>query len=183
MIKMIHPSTKLSLTTLGIITGVFLAGCSPQGNHTEATMENSLLDTSLILPSPLEPTHTIPELSSSTLPEDTSVVLQGRIGGTLKPFTDGFAVFVLADEAVMFCDEMGDDHCPTPWDACCEDPAKLKIHRLTVQFTDETGFPLNQSLQGWNGLSENQTVTVKGNIQRQADGHPLLIATGIRPRD
>lgn len=100
----------------------------------------------------------------------------GQIGGADKPFIEGYAGFILADESIMFCDETGDDdHCSTPWDACCEDPDKVTANRLTVQFTDETGNPIAGNLKGISALSELDIVTVKGTVAEGSDEKNLVI--------
>lgn len=110
-----------------------------------------------------------------------AVLVAGRVGGSLEPLSGDFAGFVMADEDIVFCDEMGEkSHCPTPWDACCEDPEKIAASRAFVQFVDEYGAPLQVNLREAAGLKENDQVVVKGFLS--ADSTPdnrIIIAQGI----
>lgn len=146
-----------------------LAGCGPQtgasGSPASASTPASPppdLD-ALFLSS--EPQGALPLASAMpSLQPGDPVVLSGQIGGTKKPFTEGFAAFILADTSLQFCDEMGSDHCPTPWDACCEDPARLRASRASVQFLAADGQPLPHSLAGVHGLAGLDHVTVVGQV-------------------
>lgn len=111
--------------------------------------------------------------------EGAEVTVAGKIGGAVDVFGKGYAVFFLADDSVYFCDEMPEDTCPTPWDACCEDPDKLAESRLLVQFTDDSGEVLPVHLEGVNGLAGLDTVTVKGTVISGRDGVVTIDADGI----
>jgi hypothetical protein len=101
--------------------------------------------------------------------------VRGQIGGTRLPFVDGYAGFVLADPELVFCDEMGDDHCNTPWDACCEDPDRLKAMRVSVQFVDATSNPIQQNLQTSIGLNELDEVVVIGTVAESSTPTNVII--------
>lgn len=112
------------------------------------------------------------------------ITLTGQVGGTEQPFTDGHALMVIADSDLVFCDEMEDDHCPTPWDACCEDPEKLRASRATIQLVDAEGAPVRGSLRGLGGLAELDTVVVQGRVAPGSNTDNLIVnATGIHVRD
>lgn len=120
------------------------------------------------------------QAARATLAPGDAVVVRGQIGGMTEPFFDGFAGFVLADTDLTFCDEMGDNHCATPWDACCEDPDKLQGARLTVQFIGPDGIPLDESLKSLRGLTGLNEVIVVGKVAEQSTAENLLIdATGL----
>jgi hypothetical protein len=105
--------------------------------------------------------------------DDASVF--GQIGGTKQPFLEGYAGFVLGDTDIMFCDEMGEKHCPTPWDACCEDSDKLKASRASVQFVDAAGNPLATDLEGFAGLKGLSEVTVLGRVADSSTPENLIL--------
>lgn len=107
-------------------------------------------------------------------PGDTAIVA-GQIGGTAQPFVAGYAAFVLADTEVMFCNETGDDQCPTPWDACCVDPDKLSTQRASVQFDDAQGQVLALDLKGQQGLKELSHVIVTGHVAETSTPENLII--------
>lgn len=108
----------------------------------------------------------------------------GRVGGTVDPLSADFAGFVVADEVLVFCDEMGDDdHCSTPWDACCEDPGKIAGARAFVQFVDESGLPLPVNLADAVGLAANDTVFVRGSLSPDSTpGNRIILAEALAIR-
>lgn len=110
------------------------------------------------------------------------ILATGRIGGVMEPLSEEYAGFVLTDERVWFCDEGEDDHCPTPWDACCEDPDKLAASRFFVQFSGDDGEPLLLNLREEIGLAENQQVLVRARLgpANAASGPRVLEAEGLR---
>ncbi len=159
---------------LGALT-LGLVACSNSGEESKATDNTVPSQTIAGLFVDDAPPNPIPV---ATLLQDTQpgnpVSVVGQIGGVLSPFADEYAVFFLTDEAVVFCDEMGDDHCPTPWDACCEDPDLLKKSRILVQFTNESGEILPVGLKGANDLTELDKIVVSGTVE-SADGEGFMI--------
>lgn len=105
-----------------------------------------------------------------------NVTISGRVGGTVDPITEGLAAFMLADEGVWFCDEAESDHCPTPWDACCENPETVQALSVIVEFQDATGLPLRGDLNKELGLMPNQTVAVTGKLTVDANGNKVMSA-------
>lgn len=107
------------------------------------------------------------------------IVVTGQIGAAMDPFSKELASFVLGDEKIMYCDEMEEDHCPTPWDACCEDPAKVRRGRASVQILAD-GAPVPATLKGVNGMAELDKVVVAGIVDPASTPDNLIInATGI----
>jgi hypothetical protein len=103
-------------------------------------------------------------------------VIEGQIGGVLEPFLSGYLGFVLADTEIMFCDEMGDDtHCATPWDACCEDADQLKARRISVQFVDAEGNPLEGDLQSQTSLKGLDHVVVVGTVAETSTPENMIV--------
>ena len=170
----------IHLALLSALSAVFLSGC---GKSEEAPVEPSASGSAdvgnpareaLLAERPVGTVALATALNAGL--EGVEVTVEGRVGGTLDPITDGFAAFVLADEAIWFCDEGEDDHCPTPWDACCENPETVKSLRILVQFPDEEGYPLRGHLLKELGLAPNQTVAVTGQMATDAQGNRLLNA-------
>ena len=127
-----------------------------------------------------EPGGAIPVAEArNTAQPGEAITVFGRIGAADTPFGRNYATFVLGDEAILYCDEMGDDHCPTPWDACCEDPDKIATHRASVQFVAD-GRPVEGSMHGVGGLSELDAVVVTGEVNAASTPDNLVIdATGV----
>jgi hypothetical protein len=149
------------------------------GNQPEESVEVSKSETINWLES--EPASAISVealIKSAEQGEEYTVV--GVIGGTMEPITSGFASFVLADDSITFCNEMESDHCPTPWDACCEDPDKVKNGRISVQFAGKDGIPLQTELKGVNGIENLAMVTVRGVPDPASTKENLILnASGI----
>lgn len=105
----------------------------------------------------------IPAARGQFKPGD-EVTLTGLVMGVKDPFVKGRAVFVLGDEATITpCDRMGDDdHCATPWDACCDANTIRSAGTAAIQVLDESGRPAKVGLKGVHGLSELSRVTVSG---------------------
>jgi hypothetical protein len=112
---------------------------------------------------------------------DGTFLVSGRVGGVVQPISEDFAGFVLADEVLEFCDEMASKgHCPTPWDACCEDPQKIQSARAFVQFVDAAGDPVPVSLRDAIGLAENDTVIIRGKLSPDStDENRIILAEGL----
>jgi hypothetical protein len=114
---------------------------------------------------------------SATIGEE--VVFTARIGGRVEPFTEGAAVFLVADTDIPTCDELHGDGCPTPWDYCCEPKDNLLANLATVQILDADGRPLKTTAKGVNGLNPQATVTIIGTVS-QSDGAVFVVdASGI----
>jgi hypothetical protein len=117
-----------------------------------------------------------------TAKEGDEVVLRARVGGSESPFVQGRASMVVADlEAVTSCADMpGDDHCPTPWDYCCEPKDKLLANTATVQVSGPDGRPLAADLRSLEGLAPLKVVVVKGVVAARPDPAVLVVdAKGI----
>lgn len=179
-----HQAATNVILTLTATLGLLLAGCSEQPmspiSETPDTPTVSAYDLEpYILSSKPDNALPVGEARQQMKPGE-AIVVKGQIAATLHPFSDGYASFTLGDEVLMYCDEMGDDdHCPTPWDACCEDPDKIKINRASVQIAED-GNPLPVSLKGIGGLKELDHVIVVGTADPSSTPDNLIInATGI----
>jgi hypothetical protein len=165
---------RTALLLLGL-SALFLAACSDvereqtaSANAHEDTLTRILLDEA-----PANPLS-VAEARRTLKPGDKAVI-EGQIGGTNDPFIEGYAGFVLADPELVFCNEMGEDHCATPWDACCEDPDKVKAMRLSVQFVDAEGQPLTADWQHGGALSALDQVTIVGEVSALSTADNLII--------
>ncbi len=108
------------------------------------------------------------------------VVVRGRIGGRKDPFAKGRAMFTLVDMDVPTCADKSNDHCPTPWDYCCEPKDNLLANALTVQVVGEDGRPLDTALDGIRGLKPMAEVVVAGKVASRDDAGGMVVsATGI----
>jgi hypothetical protein len=107
------------------------------------------------------------------------IVIVGRIGGSRKPFT-GRAAFTIVDPSIKPCNEIGDDDCPTPWDYCCG-VGKEELAQATafVKLVGENGQTRPDDARTLLGLTELQTVVVRGKARRDEAGNLSVVMTGI----
>jgi hypothetical protein len=145
-----------------LFLALLFPACSPSEAPSNAAPESSFANERFLNERPTDAIR-VSEARAKAEPGD-EVAISGLIGGTLKPFVDGYAAFVLADPSILFCNEMPDEHCETPWDACCEDPDKLNANRISVQFVDANKQVLSENLKGKGGLRELSQVVVTGTI-------------------
>lgn len=171
------------LVSLFSALALLLAGCggeqeNPQASAPAEDGSTALSETIVLAEAPPEATP-VGQARQKFQPEQAIAVV-GQVGGTLKPISESFASFVIADEEVYFCDEMPEDHCSTPWDACCENPDKLAANRASVVFVDGEGQPLRGNLKDSLGLAELDKVAVKGKVAPESTpGNLVIHATGL----
>ncbi len=106
------------------------------------------------------------------------VVVVGRIGGDENPWVEGTAVFLLADESLVPCNEKPGDNCPKPWDYCCETD-RLKDCTVQVKFVDAQGEPLASDARELLGVKELATVVVRGVARRAGEADLSIEAAGV----
>ncbi len=163
-----NKTTILTLAAMAV-----LSGC---GKQTE-TKEASAVDVPpVFVLQPIDGTPVpIPE-ARTQFKAGEKVILTGLIMGVPHPFVEGRAVFVLGDEGSLVpCDMKGDDHCPAPWDNCC-DPGDVKAAgTVTVQVLGDDGKPLRTGLKGVNGLAELSRVTVAGTVAPNSSPEAFII--------
>ncbi len=172
---------KKALFTITVISStLFLAACAPSATEETVTQTTTIEPGSFLLSE--APGNAVPvaEIVKTGSPGD-SVVVEGVIGGLLHPFTQGYASFVLGDDAIVYCNEMAEpDHCPTPWDACCVDSDILKASRLVIQMLDQQGMPLETDLKSSLSLKELDELIIVGEVAEGSTPSNVIInASGI----
>ena len=102
------------------------------------------------------------------------IVVQGRIAKIVK----GYAVFTLTDLGLPYCGETNpEDHCKTPWDYCCEQPATITANSLVVEVHGADGKPLAAATLG--DLRLLDAVKVQGKLVKDENGNFVVTATGV----
>lgn len=111
--------------------------------------------------------------------EGDTIVVRGRIGGRKDPMSADSPVFVIMDPEVPSCADMGEDHCATPWDYCCETPESLAANNATVQIVGADGAPVSGGLAA-HGFKPLDEVIVVGTVGPRPSESVLTIrATGV----
>ena len=167
-----------AIGTAGVLCGLLLAGCGETSTSETAAKPNgpSKEGEKLLLSSaPAEALEV--KAAREEAATDEEVVVVGRIGGSVDPWVEGLAAFTVVDNSLKACSDIPGDKCPTPWDYCCE--SSVGQSRTLVKFVDESGAVIDTDARELLGVSELQTVFVKGKAQRDADGNLSLLATGI----
>lgn len=163
---------KLIQIPLILVSTLLAASCEKPATSGSAQPSAALK----ALFAPEEPPGAVSVLQARKQPvPGTSLTVTGRIAGDVHPFTEGYAAFILADDSLVFCNEVEGDQCATPWDACCEASEKIKAARLSVQLPGPDGRPLAESLQGVGGLKPLDLVTVTGIVAEGASAENLVL--------
>jgi len=179
-------------TTAMLIAVCLLAGCADKkdgcsscsddhasGTTTQTTAAGPTPAVFVTEPPAGEPTP-IPEARKQFKPGD-ELLLSGMVMGVKHPFVQGRAVFVLGDRGTLTpCNERDPDHCATPWDVCCDDPAAKAAGTATIQVLDDDGNVLARGLKGAGGLKELSRVIVAGKVAPNASEEAFIVnATAI----
>ncbi len=161
-----------------MILGGLIVGCS---DKIEKPMVAVAPTPDVFVAAPLTGTPTpIPQARNEFKPGE-EILLQGAVVGVLKPFVDGRAVFVLGDEGTITpCNAMDEDHCRTPWDACCDPREVRAAGTATIQVLGDNGKVLTHGLKGVGGLRELSRVTVRGVVAPMSSAQAFVVnATAI----
>lgn len=170
-----------NLIVLTAVLAVVLVGCDrgPETRSAENASSDAIPATLVLDSAPADAKDV--KLAKLGLKPGDEVVVHGVIGGRVDPIAENRAIMTVIDPSLQTCDKMGggDDHCKTPWDACCEDQETITAGAATVQVVNDKGQPLKVGLNGHKGIAPGKDVTVAGKV-RSADGGNLVIdATGI----
>jgi hypothetical protein len=132
-------------------------------------------DSSFLTESEPEGALPVGEARETVMDED-SVTLVGVIGGSTKPFVDGFAAFTIVDPKVPYC--APEEGCPTPWDYCCQTDA-VKENIATIKVVDDSGKPVTADARELLNVKELSTVVVQGKARRDEQGNLTVAANKV----
>ncbi|MFO1007533.1 MAG: OB-fold nucleic acid binding domain-containing protein [Planctomycetaceae bacterium] len=104
------------------------------------------------------------------------ITIEGRIGGSEKPFVDGIAAFTIVDPAIPYC--APDEGCPTPWDYCCNTD-KLKDNSALIKIVQADGEPVSKDARELLGVKELSRVIIRGKAQRDKEGNLTVLAEKV----
>jgi len=106
------------------------------------------------------------------------IVVEGRIGGSEKPFVDGIAAFTIVDPSIPYCGQHDDEKCPTPWDYCCNTD-KLKDNSALIKIVGADGTPVSKDARELLGVKELARVIVRGKAQRDEQGNLTVLVEKV----
>lgn len=161
-----------------------LAGCEDSADK-RTSGGQAVSQTSAALPigviltaAPADPQNVVEARSKAKAGDE--IVVQGRIGGQVRPFVEGRAMFQLVDLSLPTCNMTPGDTCETPWDYCCEPKDQLAAKSVTIQIVGDNGKLLAVDLNGQHGLKPMARVIVRGTVDRKSDEKAIVIqANGI----
>ena len=167
---------KATILTLASCTLLASMGCGPRGDS-ESLPVSTIDGTPYLLTE--EPVD-VQEVAAarSSVQDQQTVAVVGRIGGSADPWVKGRAAFSIVDLSLTSCSDMPDHQCKVPWDYCCETD-ELAAATALVKVVDAEGKLLQADARQLLKLSELQTVVVRGTAQRDDAGNLTLLASGI----
>lgn len=165
---------KIALSITAILAASFLSSCKEikEVSSPSTTVDPAI--TAVFVDAEPSNAITVSEARKIAKVGDT-ITAVGKIAGADYPFTEGFATVVMSDIALATCDLDPDDHCETPWDACCVDQEIIAASRLTIQIVGEDSRPIGQTLKGVNGLTELDPIVVSGTVAEGSNKDNLIV--------
>lgn len=166
--------TTITLTTLAAIA---LASCQSKDDDSATTEPKeaspelmAVIDAKV----DAEPSD-IHVIRKTAKPGDT-ITVTGWVMGNMNPFVEGRAAFILGDpKVVTACNVRPDDHCSTPWDVCCDDPADIKRATASIQIVDADGRVLKEGIEGVEGIEKLSKLLVTGTVAEGSSEDSLVI--------
>ena len=177
--------SRKTLLILGLTAlSTMFTGCDEGGGNTTAS--NDVGPTQATIPAAFFTTERPTEVADliqikPTAAVGDSVTFLARVGGRVEPFVDGLAIFTVADPSLLSCELMGEeDHCPLPWDYCCEDSNGITAGSATIRLAGSAGDPIAANAEGAGGLEPLKFVVVEGVVnERNDEGLFVIDATQI----
>ena len=152
-----------------------LTGCggeqSPQAAGPSGSTGEQAVKASWKLDSPPADVKDVKTVKDEAKEGDT-VVMRGVVGGRVEPITPSHGLFIVVDPALPSCADKEDDHCPTPWDYCCEPSDSLTANAATVQLRDADGQAI--ALQDGD-ISPLDIVIVHGKVGPRPNEQTLMV--------
>ena len=164
---------KNQLTSVTLLSALCLSltGCGQNNEKTEeATPTTAAIPSTVFMTDKPSNAPMLREVKAGSQVGD-KVVFEARVGGRMEPFVEGMAIFLTADPRLLSCDQRPGDHCPVPWDYCCEDMDALKAGTATIQIIDPNGAPFPMTAEGQGGIEPLKTVVIEGTVtEKDANG-------------
>ena len=166
-----------NLSQLGLVSALFIAGCQQQPAIQSEQSSDALPAGNYVLAAEPADAEDVRAVRQSAQ-DDQTVVVVGRIGGSVTPWVDGRAAFSLVDLELKACSDIEGDHCQTPWDYCCETD-QLPEATILVKVVDDAGALVEVDARELLGVKELQTIVIQGKAVRDDVGNVTVMATGV----
>ncbi len=164
--------TKLISTT--VLSALFFASCEKSETVAVAPAADPAFER-FFTEKPLGDAQPIHVARTTAKPGD-EITLEGQVMGRENVFVNDRAAFILGDPAKLTpCNEMPDDPCETPWDACCDSKELKREGTASIQLVDQDGRVLEGDIKGTSGLKELSSVTVTGTVAPQSTEDALIV--------
>ena len=150
-----------------------VSACGGEGSAKSAAAPKSALPESFHLAAAPAGAKTVLEAKATA-----AGAAEIAVRGTASEFVEGMAAFTLVDASMKSCADMGEDHCETPWDYCCNDATELARGSALVDFRED-GKILSTGARGFHGLDHLAQVVVVGKPTLDASGNLSIAATGV----
>lgn len=121
---------------------------------------------------PADPTGGLTVFDAKAAAPRAGVVVVGRV----KELTPGYAAFTLTDLSLQYCGQSEAEGCPTPWDYCCTANDKIAAATIGVVVQGPGDEPVK--LAKLPDFRNADVVVVTGDLVKDADGNPRLLAKG-----
>jgi hypothetical protein len=158
---------------LMVMVASLMVGCSESNKPAAQTSASTAPDATYLLaekPADVKGVVQVREESQN----DEEVTVEGRIGGSEKPFVDQIAAFTIVDPKLDWC--AVDEGCPTPWDYCCADKTgKMAM----VKIVGPDGQPVSKDARELLGVKELSKVIVQGKAKRDDQGNLTVLAQKV----
>lgn len=165
---------KTSTTILTALTAFALVAC--QNKDDAKTSKDPSPALQAVIDAPVEAEAADIHLVRETAKPGETLTVRGWIMGNDSPFVEGRAAFILGDPKVITaCSEMPDDHCKTPWDACCDSPEDKQRATATIQIVDGDGRVLKEGIEGVEGIEKLAKLKVTGTVAEGSSAQRLVI--------
>ncbi len=169
--------TTITLSTLAALSTLSMLSCKSKddGSTTTEPKEASPALMAVIDAKVEAEASDIHVIRKTAKPGDT-ITVTGWVMGNMSPFVEGRAAFILGDpKVVTACNVRPDDHCSTPWDVCCDDPADIKRATATIQIVDADGRVLKEGIEGVEGIEKLSKLLVTGTVAEGSSEASLVI--------
>ena len=156
-----------------VVLASSVVGCAPSNDLSVQTGSTTAPDaTYLLADKPVDVKGVAQAREESQ--DDEVVTVEGRIGGSEKPFIDRMAAFTIVDPKLAWCAD--DEGCPTPWDYCCADKTG-KVAMVKIVAAD--GQPVTKDARELLGVKELSKVVVRGKAKRDEQGNLTVLAEKV----